>query len=537
MEFNLADLFEAVADTVPERTAIVAGHDRFTYASLNDRADRLATSMATGGIGAGDHVGIQLPNGNEYLEVMLASFKIRAVPVNVNYRYVGEELAYLYEDAALKGLVHHVDFAESVAGARHKLSDRAFVATVGAGGDYEQLIAATPPDLTRVRPQRSADDLYCVYTGGTTGKPKGVLWRHEDIFFASMGGGDPYQFGNHITTPDQITATIPDPGMVALSTPPFMHAAGHWLAFAMLFGGGTIVTLPGGTFDPVVTWELVDRERVNVLVVVGDAMAAPLADALADDPEHFDLSSLLALGSGGALFSPTTKARLRELRPGLIIKDAFGSSETGQMGGQAAEDDPDSGPRLHVDERTTVLGDDLEPVVAGSGATGRLARGGHIPIGYFGDPAKTAATFVTIHGVRWAMPGDLATVEADGTIVILGRSSQCINTGGEKVFPEEVEAVVKGHPGVVDAVVVGVPDPTWGQAVCAVVASRDGVPVSLADLQDTARAHLAGYKIPRRLVSVDAIVRSPSGKPDYRWANEVASGDGPDGPGTSKSAP
>ncbi len=520
MELNLADLFESVADSVPDRLAMVAGERRLTYAALDERSDRLADVLRRAGVSHGDFVGIQVPNGDEYIEAMLASFKLRAVPVNVNYRYVGAELRHLYADAGLVALVHHVDFAAQVADAIDAMAERKAILTVGPGGSYEQLLATAMP--SRSYPPRSADDLYCVYTGGTTGLPKGVLWRQEDIFFAAMGGGDPFQFGDHISRAEELRGRIPDAGLVALPVPPFMHAAAHWLAFSVFFGGGTIVTLPMGHFDARTTWQLVAAERVNVLVVVGDAMARPLLDVLEAGPDEFGLSSLMALGSGGALLSPSTKARLRRLRPDLVVRDAFGSSETGQLGGEAPADDPDGPPRLRVDERTSVLDDDLRHVVAGSGVVGRLARGGRIPLRYLGDPDKTAATFVEVDGVRWALPGDLATIEADGTIVVLGRSSQCINTGGEKVYPEEVEAVLKSHPDVADTVVVGAPDDTLGQAVCAVVQPRPGTEPTLESLRDAARGNLAGYKLPRRVVLVDRVERSPAGKPDQRWAAAVA---------------
>lgn len=522
MEFNLADLFETVVDTVPDQLAVVAGPRRLTYVELDERASRLASVLAAAGVGPGDFVGVQLPNGSEYLEVMLAAFKVRAVPVNVNYRYVDAELRYLYADAGLVALVHHADFAGAVAGARGALAEERLVLCVGGGGDYEDALAGSEP--ARSLPSRSDDDLYCVYTGGTTGLPKGVLWRHEDIFFAAMGGGDPLQLGNHIARPDELRERVLRPGLVALPVPPFMHAAAHWLAFAMFFGGGTVVTLPGGHFDAATTWRLVAEEHVNILVVVGDAMARPLIDALEAGAGTFDTSSLMALGSGGALLSPSTKARFGELCPGLMVRDAFGSSETGQLGGEPPPEDPFGAPRLHVDDHTTVLGGDLQPVSAGSGEVGHLARGGRVPLRYHGDAAKSAATFVEAGGSRWALPGDLATVEADGTIVLLGRGSQCINTGGEKVYPEEVEAVLKAHPDVADAVVVGTPDGTWGQAVCAVVEPRPGCTPGLEDLREAARATLSGYKLPKRLVIVDHVVRSPSGKADYRWAAAVASG-------------
>ena len=521
MGFNLADLFETVVDTVPDQLALVAGPRRLTYAELDERASRLASAFIAAGVGPGDFVGVQLPNGSEYLEVMLAAFKVRAVPVNVNYRYVDAELRYLYADAGLVALVYHADFESAVAGARGALAEERLVLRVGDGGDYEAALAGSRP--AHHSASRSGDDLYCVYTGGTTGLPKGVLWRQEDIFFAAMGGGDPFQLGNHIARPEELPERVLRPGLVALPVPPFMHAAAHWLAFAMFFGGGTVVTLPGGRFDAATTWRLVTEERVNILVVVGDAMARPLLDALAARPGAYDTSSLMALGSGGALLSPATKAGFGELCPGLLVRDAFGASETGQLGGEPPVDDPFGAPRLHVDDHTTVLGDDLQPIRAGSGETGRLARGGRVPLGYLGDAAKSAATFVESGGHRWALPGDLATVAADGTITVLGRASQCINTGGEKVHPEEVEAALKAHPDVADAVVVGTPDDTWGQAVCAVVEPRPGRTPELEDLRQAARATLAGYKLPKRLVIVDHVVRSPSGKADYRWAVEMAS--------------
>lgn len=523
MTFNLADLFESVVADVPERIAIVTGDRRLTYAALDERADLLASVLGRAGVGPGDFVGVQLPNGNEYLEVMLAAFKLRAVPVNVNYRYVDDELRHLYADAGLVALVHHSDFGDAVRTAIDAMPERRAVLCVGPDGDYEAALASGA--VERPYPGRSGDDLYCVYTGGTTGLPKGVLWRQEDIFFAAMGGGDPYQLGMHIDVPGELPGRIPDPGLVALAAPPFMHAAAHWLAFAMFFGGGTVVTLPSGRFDAATTWRLVDEEHVNILVVVGDAMARPLVEELDANGTRYDLSSLMALGSGGALLSPSTKAQLRRLRPDLIVRDAFGASETGQIGGQPPTDDPDGSPRLRVDEQTAVFDEDLVPVVAGSSVVGRLARGGRVPLRYLGDPVKSAATFVVVDGRRWALPGDLATVEPDGTIVVLGRASMCINTGGEKVYPEEVEGALKADPDVVDTVVVGVPDETWGQAVCAVVQPRPGSHPSVESLREGARGRLAGYKLPRRVVLVTHVQRSPSGKPDHRWAAAVAASD------------
>ncbi len=527
MQFNLADLFESVADSVGGQLAVVAGDRRLTYADLEDRSNRLAHHLARAGVGPGDRVGLQLLNGSEYLEGMLACFKVRAVPVNVNYRYVTTELRYLYEDAGLVGLLFHPDFAPAVRDAITAIPERRVVLEVRGGGgangigdDYDGALAAASP--VRDFAERSADDLYCVYTGGTTGMPKGVLWRQEDIFFAAMGGGDPYQLGDHISAPEQLTTRVLRPGMVALPCPPFMHSSAHWLAFSMLFGGGTVVTLPSGRFDPAATWRLVGEEGVNILVVVGDAMVRPLLDELAASPGRYETGSLVAVGSGGAVLSPSTKARLAELLPGRMVADAFGSSETGHLGARSAATSPSGGPTLQVDEDTQVFDDELQPIVPGSGRLGRLARSGHIPLGYLGDPEKTAATFVTTGGRRWSLPGDVATVASDGTISVLGRGSLSINTGGEKVFPDEVEAAIKACPEIEDALVVGVSDDHYGERVVAVVSVRPGSVIDTERVRDQCRDRLAGYKLPRQVVVVPTIVRSPSGKADYRWAKELA---------------
>ena len=479
MEFNLADLFESVADSVPDQTALVSGSRRLSYAQLDRRANRLAHHLEAAGVGRGDRFGVQLANGTEYLEVMLACFKIRAVPINVNYRYVAAELVYLYRDAGLVGLTFHSRFGPAVSAALAGSQTLRTVLEVGDGSDrtgswddYEAALAVQPE--VRGFDRRRADDLYCVYTGGTTGMPKGVLWRHDDIFFAAMGGGDPLSLGDYVTAPEELAGRVLHPGITALAIPPFMHAAGHWLGFSTLFGGGKVVTLDRGVFDPAAVWPLVESEQVNALVVVGDAMARPLLDALAADPDGHDLSSLMAIGSGGAVLSPSTKAQLAELLPGRVVADRFGSSETGQVGGAQVPGDPYGPPRLHVDEATNVFDDDQTPVAPGSGVIGHLGRSGHVPLGYLGDPAGTARAFVEWDGRRWALPGDLATVGVDGDISVLGRGSLCINTGGEKVFPDEVEAVLKDHPDVADAIVVGVADPDFGERVTALVQPRAG---------------------------------------------------------------
>ncbi len=525
--FNLADLFERVADAIPDREAVVIGGRRLTYRALDERANRLAHHLTAHGIREGDAVGLQLLNGTEYLEGMLAAFKLRAVPINVNYRYVEGELRYLYADADLRVLIVHRQFLPRVASIAAKVSRLTHFVFVDDGStgesvklgrstaDYETALALGSPERRFTR--RSGEDLYCLYTGGTTGLPKGVIWRHEDVFFAAMGGGDTLASGNPIRKPEEIVERILTPGVIALPTPPFMHASAHWLAFHQLYSGGTIVIPEGGRFDPPKIWDLVAKEKVQLLVFVGDAMARPLLDALEAKPT-IETSSLVVLASGAAILSPSTKSRIAELLPDRMIIDGFGSSETGTLGNRSGSE----ARSFRVNEETAVLDEALRPVVPGSGTIGRLARRGHIPLRYHRDPKKSAETFVTVGGVRWALPGDLATVEEDGTVILLGRGSTCINTGGEKVFPEEVEGVLKAHPAIVDAVVAGATDETWGERVVAVVSTQTGETITLEEIQSFCRERLAGYKVPRGLAIVDEVVRSPAGKADYRWARERA---------------
>jgi acyl-CoA synthetase (AMP-forming)/AMP-acid ligase II len=528
MQFNLADLWERVVDTVPDREALICGSTRLTYAETDARIDRIAHFLADHGVGPGDHVALYLYNGVEYLEVMLAAFKIRAVPINVNYRYVEDELRYLLDDADAKAVVFHRQFAPKLRATRDQLPRLELFVSVDDGSDadlteldaFGYADALAQGDERRDYPERSADDLYVLYTGGTTGMPKGVMWRHEDIFFGALGGGD--FAGKPVTAPDEIAEKAVAGRTRCLPACPFMHGTAHWMALTALFGGGAVVIAEDRAFDAAHLWDLVAREQVNFLVIVGDAFGRPLVDALEERGTSADLSKLVVILSGGAILSPTVKASLAERLPGCMIIDGYGSSESGGQGQSVtvAGSVPAAAPRFRVNAQTTVLDDELSP--AAPGVVGKLARKGHIPLGYYKDPEKSARTFPVVDGVRWSVPGDHARIEDDGTITLLGRGSVSINTGGEKVYPEEVESALKAHPSVFDAVVVGVPDDRWGERVVAVVQLRTGHSACFDDLDVHVRSSIASYKAPREHVEVDTIVRSPSGKPDYRWARAVA---------------
>ena len=546
--YDLADVWEAVLPVVADRLALVCGDRHLTYAELGERIDRLAAALTERGVGPGDMVGVHLVNGTEYLEAMLAAWKLRAVPVNVNFRYQAGELVHLYTDADLVGVVHQRSFAPRILAIRDQVpdvgwflsvdepSDTASAAEVGedevvaaldalGSVPYEDALAAVEPRTDY--PDRSGDDLYVIYTGGTTGLPKGVVWRQEDAFFACIGGGDPMRLQGPVSSTEEVLDRIVGGPFVFFPVAPLMHAAGQWTALSWLLAGGTVVLLPG-SLDPHEVWRTIGREGVNVIAVVGDAVVRPLMDAW-DEAGGYEVPSLVSIGSGGAPLSPVLKARLMAALPDVGVVDGFGSSETGAQGSQRLE--PGGAPGGGVAAFTpyasaTVVLDEatLEPVAPGSGELGRVAMRGHIPLRYHKDPDKTAATFVEAGGHRWVLTGDMATVEADGTITLLGRGSSCINTGGEKVFPEEVESVLKAHPDVYDVIVTGVPDDRWGQAVAAVVQPVAGAEPSTDDLVEHVRASLAGYKVPKRVVLVDEVQRSPAGKPDHRWARTAAEG-------------
>ncbi len=529
--FNLADVWEAAADACAERPALICGTRRLSYGDLEERANRLAHHLVRRGVEPGDHVGLLLENGTEYLEAMLAAYKVRAVPININYRYLEHELRHIFDDADLVGLVYHRRFAPRVAAVRDdcpklgwylSVDDASGESTAVLGGDdYEETLAGSSPD--RSFGPRSGEDPYVIYTGGTTGFPKGVVWQQEDAFFACVGGGDPMRLVGPVQEPSELMERVVEGSFVYLPVAPLMHAAGQWTVLSWLFAGGTVVLLPG-PLDPRAVWATVARERVNLLTVVGDAVVRPLVDEW-DRSGPYEVGSLLSVGSGGAPLTPSLKERLVRILPNVVIADGYGSSETGAQGAHRLESGGAiDGPTVFTPygDTTTVLDPEThEPVEPGSGAIGRVALRGRIPQGYYKDPARTAQTFVLAGGHRWVLTGDLATISADGTIELLGRGSVCINTGGEKVYPEEVEAVLKGHDDVYDAVVVGVEDDRWGQRVTAVVKPyREELDEE--ELVAYCRERLAGYKVPKAVVVVAEVRRSPAGKPDYTWAREVA---------------
>jgi acyl-CoA synthetase (AMP-forming)/AMP-acid ligase II len=523
VDFHLADLFEHAVDHFAEREYLVCDGKRRTYAQMEERANRLAHHLLSAGVGAGDHVGIYALNSVEWVETIWACFKIRAVWININYRYVEDELRYLFENADLKALLYQREYHDRVEAVRSHLPLLEHT-LVFDDGSYDAALAESSPE--RDFAPRSADDHYILYTGGTTGMPKGVIWRHEDVFF-TLGGGTDIMTGERVQRPEDVVQKgLAGNPMTSMPIAPLMHGASQWGTMSAAFTGNRVVLVP--TFEAKAVWRLVEAEKVNMMMITGDAMARPLIEAFDEPGFEPDTSSLFAISSTAALFSPSVKDRFFEHFPNLILTDAIGASETGGQGVtmvKQGETAMKGGPTVKVTPGTQVLDDQWKPVAPGSGEVGKLARTGNIPLGYYKDPVKTAETFVTVDGVRWSMPGDFATVEADGTVTLLGRGSQSINSGGEKIYPEEVETAVKSHPDVYDAVVVGVPDERWGSRVACVVQPRPGATPTLESIQAHCRTVIAGYKVPRQLELVDAVVRSPSGKPDYRWAKSVAAPD------------
>lgn len=541
-QFTVPAAADTVAAVIGDREFIVQGDRRYTYAQVVERANRLAAFLHSRGLGchverselAGhevgqDLLGIYAYNGPEYVEGMLGSWRARVAPFNVNYRYVKNELQYLLNDSGASALLYHAAFAPRVAEVLADLPNlRVLIQIADESGndlldgavDYESIVGSGTPVLPPIEP--SPDDLYVLYTGGTTGMPKGVLWRQHDIFMTSFGGRN-MATGELITSLDDIAKRVTEgPGTKILTLPPLMHGAAQWAAMTALTTGQTIVfTANPASLDVDEVVETIEREKVLVVQVVGDAVARPLADAI--ERSSADLSSLAVIANGGALLTPTAKQRLIDVKPGLIVMDGVGSSETGiQMNHMSAPGAVSTG-QFNAGPDTFVAAEDFSAILQpGHDGIGWLAQRGYVPLGYKGDADKTAKTFPVIDGVRYSIPGDRARHQADGSIELLGRDSVTINSGGEKIFAEEVETALLSHPAVADVVVAGRPSDRWGQEVVAVVALSEGASAAAQELIDHAANSIARYKLPKAVVFRPAIERSPAGKADYRWAREQA---------------
>ena len=545
VSFDLSTVFRTVAEAIPDQTVLIWRDLRLTYAQMDARIDGVAHYLVSRGLGchierdrlAGhqsgqDHVGLYMRNGNEYLEAMVAGYRARVAPFNVNFRYVEEELLYLLTDSGARALIYSSEFAPAVQAIRDRLPDLQVLIQVADDSgnallpgavDYESITAT--PEPADGMPTPDGDDLYILYTGGTTGMPKGVLWRQHDIFMSAMGGR-PFTGGPELTTyQDLIDQVVAGAGLRSfLVLPPLMHGAAQWGVFNTISAGGWVAVPEDVThFDADAILRLAERERVLSIPVVGDAMARPLVDQI--EKGDYDLSGLMALTNGGAPLSPTVRERLLTALPNLIIMDAVGASESGaQMTSIATKGADVQAATFTPMADTTVVAVDFSRVLEPGDGEGWLARRVFVPLGYLGDADKTARTFPTIDGVRFSIPGDKARYLADGRIELLGRDSVTINSGGEKIFAEEVERAIASHPSVYDVVVAGRPSERWGNEVVAIVQLAQGKTATDEELIEACRPHIAQYKFPKAFVRTDQVVRSPAGKADYRWAKALAAG-------------
>jgi len=536
---HFASLWERIADVIPDADAVVQGQLRRSWGELEARASRLAGALTAAALGEGSKVALFLFNGPEYLEATYAALKVRAVPVNVNYRYLDEELHYLLDNADAEAVVFHTSLGDRIAAVRERLPlVRCWLAVddgppeggdTGHGGeDYEEVVASAEP---APRIERSEHDLTLLYTGGTTGMPKGVMGEVGNGVRAGLTGLGPLvgmSAATSATAVDAATRLHAEGGQLGSVVPcPLMHGTGMGVGCTPALSlGGKVVLLEGRGFDPREVWSLVERERATGITVVGDVFARPMLralEALEAEGATPDLSSLKLIASAGAMFSTEVKDALCERVPTMLIADLMAASE-GAMGQSIHHRGSSSTTgRFSVGAQTKVFDEDDREVEPGSGAVGRVAVAGGIPLGYYKDPDKTAATFREVGGTRYSFPGDWATVEPDGTITLLGRGSQVVNTGGEKVFAEEVEEVVKTHASVDDCLVIGVPDETFGNRVVAVVALSS--PVGDGDLIAHTKSHLASFKAPKQVVVVERVPRAANGKADYKAARALVPDD------------
>ncbi len=536
-DFNYADVFEAVAAAQPERAAIIQGRREISWGEFDRRADDLAAALLEAGLGRQAKVGAYLFNAPEYLETYAAAFKAGLAPFNVNYRYGSEELLYLLDNADAEAVVFHAAFAETLAPLATRLPKVKLFLAVGEEGadvpafalDYERVVAAPlAARPTRAPWGRSGDDLLLLYTGGTTGMPKGVMWRQDELFRGLGQGGNVLAGAPPIEDVAEIgprLASAENVRPVAMAASPLMHGTGQFGALGALTQGGCVALLASRRFNAEELWSDVERLRVTRIGIVGLAFSTPMLDALDANPGRWDLTCVRFIGSSGSMWARENKEGLLRHLPGCILADSFASSEALGMGGsQSAAGAAAETARFVLGPNAAVFTEDGRRVAPGSGERGLVAVGGRLPEGYYKDAVKTAKTFPVLEGRRWCVPGDWASVNADGTLNLLGRGSVCINTGGEKVFPEEVEEALKRHPSVRDAVVVGLPDQRFGERICAVVELGAGAPpLELAEAADHVRGHLAAFKAPRHLVVVDTVGRAPNGKVDYKAIKTLAS--------------
>jgi fatty-acyl-CoA synthase len=516
--WNYGDLFDAIGRRVPERVALIHESMSRTWREVDQRSNRLARAwLASEGVEVGDKVAFLLRNGPAYIEGVIAAFKARLVHVNVNYRYVADELWYVLDGSDAAIIVYDAEFASRIDEIRARLPNARLYVEVGAATpensyatDYEQL--ASEGDGSSLGIERSPDDLFFLYTGGTTGLPKGVMWRQRDrlaVYAGRDGEGSAEDFLN------ARLSRVPGRHLPAC---PLMHSTGLTSSLLVLVGGGSVVTMTG-RFDAARFWDTVEEHCVQSLAIVGDAFAVPLLKELEASPKRWNLGCLRRIISAGVMWSDANKEGLLRHLPGATLVDTFGSSESSGMGQSVwRKGERQATGEFQIGERCRVFTADHREVAPGSGVPGLIAKSGPIPVGYYKDPEATAKVFPTIDGVRYTIPGDWCLVRADGTLRLLGRGNTCINSGGEKVFPEEVEETLKRHPGVEDALVVGIPDERWGQMVVGVVATPEGRPVDEVTLRNFARKYLADYKVPKRIVSTRKLGRGENGKPDYDWA-------------------
>ena len=537
MEFNAADIFEGVVDRVPDREAIVHGSTRLTYKELDARSNKAANALKKLGIKKGSHIGIYAFNCVEWLEIMLGAYKLCAIPININYRYVEEELKYLIDNADMEAIFYHKQFSNKLENIKSHLPLlKDFICIEDNSGEddvidksfnFEDLIANE--DESRLDVDRSGDDKYILYTGGTTGMPKGVVWRMEDVLM-TLGGGIDAVTGEKYPTPEAFADKCLQDQTIALALAPFMHGGAQWQSFNSFFSGWKLIINDQVSFDADYVWEVVAKEKVMNLTIMGDAMGRPLCDALPRAIEKgLDLSSLFVLSSTASVFSASIKDTILEYLPNLFLIDAVGSSETGATGvnihtKDGKLKDSGGGPKFTKPNFSEILNLDTKEVIPPSDTEtiGYLARKGHVPVAYYKDEEKSKKTFIEVGGVRYSIPGDMAKYEEDGQMTLLGRGSVSINSGGEKIFPEEVEMALKAHPNIFDCLVVGVKDDRWGQKVVAVIQRRENEELSLDDIKDVASKYIASYKMPKEIVFSELIERAPSGKPNYQWAQEFA---------------